>query len=459
MTKISFNFLWKGCIFLLIFTSCNASQKNNETAQNENLTDSLNKQMITIIDDSVLVYADQKISQVVMILNTGDKCKIISKGNYEFQNSYDDFWYNIEHNGKTGWVFGSKTSLRKKSEFDIFIQGFNNAIKEPLSDKYSKNFLKGMAGFIPKEYKKLNDDRYAVLFYKQSELFEAQIVLMIYQSGIPIQSHILFNGNFKDCLAPQAFFTSKDFIKLIWPSCKTSVESILYFQILENNMVRELKSTITATDIEDILPKIKAEQKIVNKSLSEECKCIVHSNVKIGYSAKEFVFYSILRDECTNFCNSYNYSLIAMSDSTGWSIKFEEKGAFRSIYESGKPNIFIVVLEEIRQKHLYEKITNERVFLFDVSNQTMQELNLNSRSCVIMAADQYGCDYCIEHSTHREELIFIGNPVEQVLKKITNINYDQIDACKVIGQNSDQFVYKWNVEKSIFELQQSKIVF
>ncbi len=452
MTRNFINAIFISCISFLFFANCNSSKNQEEANQNASLYDSLNSGYLTIVDDSVHVYSEQGGNHIVMKLNTGTRCKIISKGNFEIRDSFDDFWYCINYEDKKGWVFGAKTSLRKKSEFDIFLRVFSNAVKEPLSDKYSKNFLNGHPRFIPMEYKRLSNNRYASLFSRQTK-FEVEILLMIYKSGIPAKDYLLFSGNIKDCVAPQAFFTSKDFVKLIWPSCKASVASIMYYQILEDNRIRELKSTITAKTVDEILPKIKTEQNIVNKSLSDECKCIVHSSVKIGYSAKNVVFYSILRDECNNFCNSDNYSLIAMPDSSGWSIKFEEKGIFHAMYESGIPNIFIVDLEEIRQKHLYEKISIERVFLLDINKQTMQELNLRSESCVILSPDHYGCNFCVKNTTHHEELIFRGNPIEQVLKKITNIFYDENDACKVIGQNSDQIYYDWDASKNSFEMQ------
>jgi hypothetical protein len=47
---------------------------------------------------------------VVMKLNSGDKCKILEKGKQETINKQTDFWYKIEFEGETGWVFGSQTS-------------------------------------------------------------------------------------------------------------------------------------------------------------------------------------------------------------------------------------------------------------------------------------------------------------------------------------------------------------
>jgi hypothetical protein len=52
--------------------------------------------------------------KVVMTLSEGDVCKIITQGRYDVIRGKGNHWYQIESNGKTGWVFGSQTS--KESE-------------------------------------------------------------------------------------------------------------------------------------------------------------------------------------------------------------------------------------------------------------------------------------------------------------------------------------------------------
>jgi hypothetical protein len=49
--------------------------------------------------------------KVVMKLNEGDKCKILDKGKVAVIKGLPDYWYEVEFNKKTGWVFGSQTNL------------------------------------------------------------------------------------------------------------------------------------------------------------------------------------------------------------------------------------------------------------------------------------------------------------------------------------------------------------
>jgi hypothetical protein len=110
-------------------------------------------------------------------------------------------------------------------------------------------------------------------------------------------------------------------------------------------------------------------------------------------------------------------------------------------------------LKETRLKHLYEKIQIDRIFLLDATNQTMEELNLRSESCTIVSPENYGCNFCLNNTTHLEELIFIGNPLQQVIRKVKVIKYDETDACKMINQESFTYNYKWVKEKMSFEKQ------
>jgi len=319
-----------------------------------------------------------------------------------------------------------------------------------VSDSVAKNFLNGQTGFIPMECKSLGNERYAALFYKSTLSKEVEILLIIYKSGIALREHVILKKNIKDCIEPYAFFTSKYFIKLISPMCGLSEPLTTYIQILDNNEIKELKSLIIAKSTDEILPRIKAELQIINQFFSEKCYCNVHSKVDLGFSNKEFIIYSIHRDECDNFCNSTNYSLIALADSIGWFIKFEEKGVFDTIFESGITNKYILVLKETKQKHFVEKTITEHVFLFDPTEQSIQELNLKSETCIILAPEQYGCKFCLDNASHLEELIFKGNPVAEVEKKIANIYYDQIYGCIEKWNDSQTEIYKWDVKKSLF---------
>ncbi|MFN8258753.1 MAG: hypothetical protein U0W24_23900 [Bacteroidales bacterium] len=435
------------CLILLV--KCGSSNQDVKEEAGTGSVDSASNKL-AIIQDSTPFYKEPDGKFSIASINSGTVLKIISKGNFGSFDNNQDYWYYVDYKDTKGWIFGSYTSLRLKNEFELFLQLFNNPLKDTISASFSKKFLDGRRGYIPLEYKRLDDSRFAALFYKKTFYDQAEIILFIYQYGLPVKSAVLFNENISGCIPPQVFFTSKDFIKLIGQSCKHQVKSVSYFQILENNSLKELKSTITAKTTEEILPKIKAELKVINKSFSDECKCIVQTSVKEAYKTKDFIFYSLTRDECKDYCITTNSSLIAMQDSIEWSIRFEEKGVFKEIFESGLPNQYIVVLEETRRVHLFERTEIKRLFLFDLLKKTMQELNLKSESCVIVSPEQFGCKFCSKSTTHTEEMVFFGNPVKQAVKKIKNIIYDSEDGCKVIDQNNSSVTYEWVPSKKMF---------
>ncbi len=49
-------------------------------------------------------------SEVVFQLVDGDVCTVLEKGESETINGVIDYWYQIDHNGQIGWVFGAFTS-------------------------------------------------------------------------------------------------------------------------------------------------------------------------------------------------------------------------------------------------------------------------------------------------------------------------------------------------------------
>jgi hypothetical protein len=435
--------------YLIVLVKCSSSNPEVKEETGTGFVDSANNKL-TIIQDSTAFYKEPDGKLSMAWIKAGTVLKIVSKGNFGSFDKNQDYWYYVDYKDTKGWIFGSYTSLRLKNEFELFLQLLNNPVKDTISTKFSTKFLDGRQGFIPLEYKRLDDSRFAALFYKKNYLDQEEIILFIYQYGLPVKSAVLFNENISGCISPQVFFTGKDFIKLVGQSCKQQVKSVSYFQILENNSLKELKSTITAKTTEEILPKIKAELKVINKSFSDECKCIVQTSVKEAYKTSDFIFYSITRDECKDYCMTTNSSLIAMQDSNEWSIRFEEKGVFKEIFESGLLNQYIVVLEETRRVHLFERTEIKRLFLFDLIKKTMQELNLKSESCVIVSPEQFGCKFCSKGTTHIEEMVFFGNPVKQAVKKIKNIIYDMEDGCKVIDQNNSSVTYEWIPSKKEF---------
>ena len=49
---------------------------------------------------------------VAMMLNEGDRCRILGKGDFEIIRGMPDFWYRIEYGSREGWVFGSQTDQK-----------------------------------------------------------------------------------------------------------------------------------------------------------------------------------------------------------------------------------------------------------------------------------------------------------------------------------------------------------
>jgi hypothetical protein len=66
--------------------------------------------------------------KVVMKLNEGNACEVIKKGTFQLIRGVPDYWYKIRFEGKVGWVFGSQTSLKTKTENSI-ISFYNELAK------------------------------------------------------------------------------------------------------------------------------------------------------------------------------------------------------------------------------------------------------------------------------------------------------------------------------------------
>jgi hypothetical protein len=82
---------------------------------------------LVIEGHQIWVRAIPKTGDVVMKLNDGNVCKIIQKGEEQIIRGHKDYWYQIEYNGLTGWVFGSQTSLKRIAsivDFELFLDFF-----------------------------------------------------------------------------------------------------------------------------------------------------------------------------------------------------------------------------------------------------------------------------------------------------------------------------------------------
>lgn len=53
--------------------------------------------------------------EVIMKLNSGDKCKILKRGKQETIKGNTDYWYQIEYKGKIGWFFGAQSNIKNSN--------------------------------------------------------------------------------------------------------------------------------------------------------------------------------------------------------------------------------------------------------------------------------------------------------------------------------------------------------
>ncbi|MEO1450207.1 MAG: SH3 domain-containing protein [Bacteroidota bacterium] len=72
-----------------------------------------NQLMITAENLNVRSEPDNEADNVVFQLNNGDVCTIVEKGAQMEIRDMNDFWYKIEKDGQTGWVYGHFTSKRQ----------------------------------------------------------------------------------------------------------------------------------------------------------------------------------------------------------------------------------------------------------------------------------------------------------------------------------------------------------
>jgi len=95
---------------LIMITQTSKAEEPNANI----LNDSKIPSKLEIIGKDIWIRNAPKTGDVVMKLNSGDVCKIVEIGIEETIKVKTDFWYKIEFNGKTGWVFGSQTSIKKQ---------------------------------------------------------------------------------------------------------------------------------------------------------------------------------------------------------------------------------------------------------------------------------------------------------------------------------------------------------
>jgi len=131
----------KYIIFILlflsfVFNSCNSEdniKQTNSSANTEIKTktekdkDKKTEESEIIKSENILVIKGKDIwirnkpisGKVIMKLNTGDTCNILEMTNEDQVRDMFDYWYKIEFEGKTGWVFGAQTNKKSREIHDI----------------------------------------------------------------------------------------------------------------------------------------------------------------------------------------------------------------------------------------------------------------------------------------------------------------------------------------------------
>ncbi len=191
--------------------------------------------------------------------------------------------------------------------------------------------------------------------------------------------------------------------------------------------------------------------KNIDESKSQDCQCAISSSFEIAFENNKFAFINVKVDLCGATCQYSNYSYLIQNKNNEWKIKSKFEAAFKARYQSGDKHKNIIVLENLVQYHLMEKRTTEIVYLMDDNSLDLLNLDLNSQSCEIIGAKNFGCDYCEDNVSHIEELIFVGDPVSAVQKKITQTKYDLDNECNILKTEIYTEDYEWVLKTKTFE--------
>jgi hypothetical protein len=116
----------------------------NENISNEEVEEKLFDELL-IKGKDIWVRDIPSTGKVLMKLNEGDKCKILKKGKLAVIKGLPDYWYQVEFDQKTGWIFGSQTNLALFQATDKPITGnlvncddeIVNSAETPSSYSYS----------------------------------------------------------------------------------------------------------------------------------------------------------------------------------------------------------------------------------------------------------------------------------------------------------------------------------
>lgn len=163
--KLKYKMAKIGMLFFLFFIKLNTgfSQTNSTVSVPQNLT---------IEGNQIWVREQPKTGKVVCVLNNGEVCRILEKGEKQIIRGNTDFWYKIEHENKIGWVFGSQTSIKQHANFEPFLDSF---LQASFFEKKFDSLVYFKAASIKKvthkeiELKRLYNPGAACIFYEAYE--------------------------------------------------------------------------------------------------------------------------------------------------------------------------------------------------------------------------------------------------------------------------------------------------
>lgn len=185
---------------LLMFSACSEEESETENNQNTEQNHSVSEnpeteEYLTIEGNDIWVRNAAGDGEVIMKLDNGNQCLILEKGEEETINGYTDFWYKIDFEGKTGWVFGSQTSVKTG------ISSEANSISE---EEKTIAEIESFVGNLHKNHKEIAD-----------YFFDRQGVLLINNQGVYQTVVLTTNLSVMESLLEKPFNCDMQFRK--WP--------------------------------------------------------------------------------------------------------------------------------------------------------------------------------------------------------------------------------------------------
>ncbi|NJN41434.1 MAG: SH3 domain-containing protein [Flammeovirgaceae bacterium] len=170
ITLVNVSSMKKIVILLLIF-SCSAKEQNSESGVSESAplesvpttegsTPSKEESdfaILTIQGNNIWVRDYPNTGKVVMTLNEGDRCKVLQTGRYDVIRGKGNSWFEIEYEGKRGWVFGSQSNVAGL-DISIEVQPIEKNLKEIFGENFEDLFGKIYLEEKKKEVKSDEED-------------------------------------------------------------------------------------------------------------------------------------------------------------------------------------------------------------------------------------------------------------------------------------------------------------